>query len=232
MKKFNTEVTIDATADQLQQIGITIPNYCGQTMRAWDFNTMTATGPCARVYHYYSENDYYEIPMRYIRFIDLTIEEANFIYADAMEANITITSGLSVENHIHRLERTYLLSGQTKTIYYEVFGYQLRAILSREAHRCRLIENFVQELQAMNLNPVCEDESIRLEYNFNDSLQTRVSKLLNTYIGFWRSIAIKVNHDRQNRIARYYIKYQLITGKDLTDDQLIAAVEYVQKRIG
>jgi hypothetical protein len=232
MKKFNTEVTIDATAAQLQQSGITIPNYCGQAMRAWDFNTMTATGPCAKVYPYYSEDEHYEIPMRYIRFVDLTIEEASFIYPDAMEANITITSGLSVENHIHRLERTYLLSGQTKTIYYEVFGYQLRAILSREAHRYRLIENFMQELRVMGLDPVCEDEGIRLEYTFNDSLQPWVSKLLNTYIGFWRSIAIRVDHDRENRIARYYIKYQLITGKDLTDDQLIAAVEYVQKRIG
>lgn len=232
MKKFNTEITIDAMAAQLQQIGITIPNYCGQAIRAWDFNTMTATGPCAKVYPYYSEDDYYEIPMRYIRFVDLTIEEASLIYPDAVEAYITMVPGLSVENHLHRLERTYLLSGQAKAVYYEVSGFQLRTILSQQAHRYRLIENFVQELQAMNLQPVCEDEGIRLEYTFNDSLQPWVSKLLNTYIGFWRSIAIKVTHDRENRIARYYIKYQLITGRDLTDDQLIAAVEHVQKRIG
>ena len=231
MKKFNTEITIDATAAELQQIGITIPDYCGQAMRAWDFNTMTPNGPCAKVYPYYSENDYFEIPMRYVRFVDLTIEEASFIYPDAVEANITMISGLSVENHIHRLERTHLLSGHAKTVYHEVFGFQLRAILSQQAHRYRLIENFVQELQAMNLQPVCEDEGIRLEYIFNDSLQPWVSKLLNTYIGFWRSIAIKVDHDRQTRIARYYIKYQLITGKDLTDDELIRAVEYVQKKI-
>lgn len=89
MKKFNTEITIDATADELQEIGITIPDYCGQAMRDWDFNTMTSAGPCA----------------------------------------------------------------------------------------------------------------------------------------------IRPLHDRQNRIARYFIKYPLITGKELTDDELIRAVEYVQNRL-
>ncbi|GAB6122302.1 hypothetical protein [Dysgonomonas termitidis] len=232
MKKINLEVTLDATAAQLQEIGITIPDFCGQKMRAWDFNTMTAVGPCARVYPCYSENDYFEIPMRYIRFVDLTIEEAEFIYPDAQEANITIFSDISIARHIYNLEQKYFLTDTCRVIYCEVNpSGKLRAILSREAHKYRLIENFVQELRAMNLEPVCDEEGIRLEYKFNDSLQVCVNKLLNSYVGFWRSIAIMVGHDRENRIARYYIKYNLITGKDLTYDELVKAVEYVQKKI-
>ncbi|GAB6120992.1 hypothetical protein [Dysgonomonas termitidis] len=231
MKKINLEVTLDATAAQLQEIGITIPDFCGQKMRAWDFNTITPIGPCAMVFFYYSENDYFEIPMRYIRFVDLTIEEANFIYPDALEPNITIIPGLSIDRYIYNLEQKYLLTGPSRVIYYEVnlSDMKLRAILSETAHRYRLIENFVQDLRAIGLKPVCDEEGIRLEYDFKDSLQVCVNKLLNSYVGFWRSIAIMVGHDRENRIARYYIKYNLITGKDLTYDELIAAVEYVQK---
>jgi hypothetical protein len=232
MKKFNTEIIIDATHEQLACLGITEEGFAGQKMRAWDFNTISVYGPCAMVYHYYNEEDFFVIPMRYIKFIDLTIEDATFIWPDAMEANTVLMPGLSVDQHISHMERKYMFTEYLRAVYYEVgTNYQLRVILSQEAHRYRLIENFMQELRAMNLNPVCEDEGIRLEYTFNDSLQPWVSKLLNTYVGFWRSIAIKVNHDRENRLARYYIKYQLITGKDLTDDQLIRAVEYVQKRI-
>lgn len=237
MKKFNTEITIDATADELNEIGINVPSYGGELIlvygdsaRAWDFNTMTPSGPCAKVYPYYSENDYFEIPMRYVRFVDLTIEEASFIYPDALEANIALMPGLTIDRYIYNLEQKYLLTGPSRVIYYEVNqSGRLRAILSQEAHRYRLIERFVQELQALGLDPVCEDEGIRLEYGFGNSLQAQVNITMNRFIGFWRSIAIRTDHDRQTRIARYYIRYQLITGKDLTDDELIRAVEYVQK---
>ncbi|MBF0649145.1 hypothetical protein IR083_09965 [Dysgonomonas sp. GY75] len=231
MKKFNTEIIIDATADELQETGITIPDYCGQAMIGWDFNTITSSGPCAKVYPYYSEDDYYEIPMRYIHFVDLTIEEANFIYPDAWEANITMMLGLSVDQHIYYAEQKYMLNMIAKVVYYEVDGLKLHAILSGTAHKYRLMENLLQELRAMGLNPVCCDEYISLVYYMPAVDQKWVIQILNRYVGFWRSIAIKTDHDRNNRMARYYINYNLITGNDLTYEQLMEAIEYVQKKI-
>jgi len=231
MKKFNTEVTIDATAAQLQQIGITIPNYCGQAMRAWDFNTITSSGPCAKVYPYYNEDDYYEIPVRYIRFVDLSLEQANFIWPDAWETNITMMPGLSVDQHIYHMEQKYMLDRITKVVYYEVAGIKLHAILSGTAHKYRLMENLLQELRSIGLNPVCGDEYVSLVYYMPAVDQKWVTHILNRYVGFWRSIAIKTDHDRNNRMARYYIDYNLITGKDLTYEQLMEAIGYVQKKI-
>ncbi|MDR1718178.1 MAG: hypothetical protein LBS20_20285 [Prevotella sp.] len=189
MKKKSLKVYLDATAQQLAACDITEPGLLQGELYAWDFNTMAVFGPAARVHAFYNENDYYLVPMKYICFTDLTIEEANFIYPDAYEANITMVPGLSVDQHIGNIERKYLPRAEVKVIYYEVLpGRKLRAIFSLTAHRHRLIEAFIGHLRDMNLRVVCFDDYIDLRYSFNGDIQNRVSALFNTYIGFWRSL--------------------------------------------
>jgi hypothetical protein len=96
----------------------------------------------------------------------------------------------------------------------------------------QIIEKFIAELQSLGLKPACMNDSINLEYDFEKTLQIKVGKLLNQYIGFWRSIAIEVNHDREKLICRYRIPFKLITGTDITEDELLAIADKISKQIG
>lgn len=94
------------------------------------------------------------------------------------------------------------------------------------------VDQFCEELQALGLAPVVEDEMLLLEYSFDAVDQKAVIRLINKYVGFWKSIGIKTDHSKDDKIARYQIPVLWIKGEDLTDDQLQTAVESIQQRMG
>ena len=94
------------------------------------------------------------------------------------------------------------------------------------------VDQFCEELQALGLAPVVEDEMLLLEYSFDAVDQKAVIRLINKYVGFWKSIGIKTDHSKDDKIARYKIPVLWIKGEDLTDDQLQTAVESIQQRMG
>ena len=94
------------------------------------------------------------------------------------------------------------------------------------------IDLFRKDLEALGIIPVLENDTLSIEYPVDSVDQKAVTKLFNQYVGFWKSIGIKHNHSREERIARYTIPVALIGGEDLTEDQLFALTEQIQKRLG
>lgn len=94
------------------------------------------------------------------------------------------------------------------------------------------IDLFRKELDTIGVSCALENENIYLEYSFEAVDQKKVNRLLNQYVGFWRSIGIKTDHSKDNKIARYIIPVDWIGAGDLTDDQVLDAAEYIRQRLG
>lgn len=93
------------------------------------------------------------------------------------------------------------------------------------------IDLFCKDLEDLGIIPVLEGENLCLEYSVDSVDQKAVSNLFNKYVGFWKSIAIKTDHSREERIARYKIPVKYITGEDITEDQLLKIAHNISKRI-
>lgn len=90
---------------------------------------------------------------------------------------------------------------------------------------------FCKELDAIGVSYTFENENIILEYSFEAVDQKNVNRLLNQYVGFWRSIGIKTDHSKDNKIAKYIIPVDWIEMGNLTDEQVLDAAEYIKKRL-
>lgn len=93
------------------------------------------------------------------------------------------------------------------------------------------IDLFRKDLEALGVNPVLNDDNFCLEYSIDTVDQKAVSSLFNKYVGFWKSIAIKTDHSREERIARYKIPVKYITGEDITEDQLMTIAHNISQKI-
>lgn len=231
MKNFYTDVIIDASIEELASFDITDPSLKGAVLVGWDFNIMTQYGPSVKAYMYYNEDKYYLIPMKYIRFFDLSIERARLIYPDTLESSITIVSWIGLDRHFEEIQRKLTPYTWSKVFYHEIEGSELKVMVSPQAYKINLVGELIEKIQELGFNPVCDEEGINIEYEFEKANHKSLIKLFNKYIGFWKSIAIRTNHDKENKIARYFIKYSLITGEDLTDNQLMSVVDHIQQLI-
>lgn len=93
------------------------------------------------------------------------------------------------------------------------------------------IDLFRKDLEALGVIPVLNDDSFSLEYSVDAVDQKAVNQIINKYVGFWKSIAIKTDHSREERIARYKIPVKYITGEDITEDQLMTIAHNMSQRI-
>lgn len=93
------------------------------------------------------------------------------------------------------------------------------------------IDLFRCDLEALGITPVFDNQDICLEYPFDAVDQKAVSQLFNKYVGFWKSAGIKVDHSREDRIARYRIPVKWITGEDITEEQLMTIAHKMSQKI-
>jgi hypothetical protein len=96
-----------------------------------------------------------------------------------------------------------------------------------------LLNSFVDESKKLGLNPVVDNvkKFVNIEFNYDDELWNAWRKLLNKYVGFWKSIACHHDHDKEKRIARFRVPFHLITGKDISTDQLLAVADRISKKL-
>ena len=93
------------------------------------------------------------------------------------------------------------------------------------------IDLFRQDLEALEVTVVLEGNNFCLEYSIDAVDHKAVTKLINKYVGFWKSIGIEHDHSGEKRIARYRIPTRWITGKDVTEDQLLEISHNISKGI-
>jgi hypothetical protein len=93
------------------------------------------------------------------------------------------------------------------------------------------IDLFRKDLEALGVIPVLNGDSFCLEYSVDEIDQKAVNQIINKYVGFWKSIAIKTDHSREERIARYKIPVKYITGEDITEEQLMTIAHNMSKKI-
>lgn len=93
------------------------------------------------------------------------------------------------------------------------------------------IDLFRKDLEALGVTPVLNDDSFCLEYSVDAIDQKAVNQIINKYVGFWKSIAIKTDHSREERIARYKIPVKYITGEDITEEQLMTIAHNMSQKI-
>lgn len=93
------------------------------------------------------------------------------------------------------------------------------------------IDLFRKDLEALGVIPVLNDDSFCLEYSVDAIDQKAVNQIINKYVGFWKSTAIKTDHSREERIARYKIPVKYITGEDITEEQLMTIAHNMSKKI-
>jgi len=94
------------------------------------------------------------------------------------------------------------------------------------------VESFIAELTALSIVPNLEGEFLIMEYSYEKTLQKSVVKLIDSHIGFWKSIAIEVSHTRDPNVCRYKIPLKFITGVDITDNQVLQIADNISKKIG
>ncbi len=85
----------------------------------------------------------------------------------------------------------------------------------------KLISEFCDELRSLGLSPVLDSDYLDLEFGVDAVEPKKVTALIDKYVGFFKSIGIKAEHSREERIVRYHIPVQWISGKDITDEQLL-----------
>jgi hypothetical protein len=97
----------------------------------------------------------------------------------------------------------------------------------------KIIEAYIQELKDIGITPEIDKENgfVNIEFTFNKQVWDNFRKLLHKYVGFWKSIACHSSHDREKQIARFKVPFWMITGKDITDDQLIGIANKISKKI-
>lgn len=96
-----------------------------------------------------------------------------------------------------------------------------------------LINEFIVKLKVMGANPIIKEDSIYMEFH-NDNVEKKPWKeALNYYVGTWKSLSIKINHDIPNKIMRFTIPFELIKGKenDHSFEKIVAVAEQISKRI-
>lgn len=93
------------------------------------------------------------------------------------------------------------------------------------------IDLFCKDLEDLGITPVLEGDNLCLEYSIDATDHKAIVKLINKYVGFWKSIGIGHDHSREARIARYKIPVRWITGEDITEDQLLKIAHNISKRI-
>ena len=93
------------------------------------------------------------------------------------------------------------------------------------------IDLFRKDLEALGVIPVLNGDSFCLEYSVDAIDQKAVNQIITKYVGFWKSIAIKTDHSREERIARYKIPVKYITGEDITEEQLMTIAHNMSKKI-
>lgn len=94
-----------------------------------------------------------------------------------------------------------------------------------------MVNQFCFKLRELGLNPIIEGDFLNLEYGYEPVLQKATVKLINQFVGFWRSIGIETNHSREEKIARYKIRLSWISGKDLTKEQLFTIAGRIGQRM-
>lgn len=93
------------------------------------------------------------------------------------------------------------------------------------------IDLFRKELETLGVSCTLENDNMILGYSFDTVDQKAVNKLINQYVGFWKSIGIKTDHSKDDKTANYTIPVNWIGGEDLTDEQLLDAAEYIRQRL-
>ena len=93
------------------------------------------------------------------------------------------------------------------------------------------VESFIVDLNAISIVPKLDGHSLVIEFRHNRPLQKEFVKLLNQYVGFWKSVAVETNHSTFPNISRYKIPFRLITGKDVTYDELHRVIWNITKII-
>lgn len=81
---------------------------------------------------------------------------------------------------------------------------------------------FLAECRQLGLQAIESGEHVVVTYARDPHLQEQVSALLNKYVGFRKSIAIPTHFDPQTGQVRYEIPFHLLTGQDVTPDELDA----------
>lgn len=94
-----------------------------------------------------------------------------------------------------------------------------------------IINQFVLELQAIGLQPVQAEDTLRIAYTYEKELQQKFNKIRDRYVPFWKSFGMKVDHNKQTGGARYDIPLDLISNEDLTDSQVDFMLDGVSRRL-
>lgn len=96
-----------------------------------------------------------------------------------------------------------------------------------------LKSEFIEKLKVMKANPIIKGNSIYMEFHNDDVEKKPWKEALDFYIGRWKCLSIKVNHDIPNKIMRFTIPFDLIKGKenDHSFEKIVAVAERISKQI-
>lgn len=90
---------------------------------------------------------------------------------------------------------------------------------------------FLAECRDLGVQAHESGEQVVITYRYDAVLQKKVNALLQKYVGFWKSIAIVRDIDQQTGQVRAEIPFHLLTGQDLTPQQLEEVAENVSGQI-
>lgn len=96
-------------------------------------------------------------------------------------------------------------------------------------------EQFIAEIKLLSfpeieIKETCETVEVII-FPFKEEARLPVVKLINKYVGFWKSIGITVKHSRNPDKAHWIIPYHMITGEDFSDEQFLNICNNIGKRI-
>ncbi len=94
-----------------------------------------------------------------------------------------------------------------------------------------MIEEFIEELKDMGIDPIVGENKISLEFHTKDVDLKRWKSATDKYIGSWKKMQMGINHDIPNKILRFTISFEIIGGEDYTFEQIAEVASQIAKRI-
>jgi hypothetical protein len=76
-----------------------------------------------------------------------------------------------------------------------------------------------------------DDSLLDVSYTYNRALQKQVVQLLNTYVGFWKSVALKTTLEKLTQEVMYEIPLHFITKKDVPINKLKQVIDSVTNQV-
>lgn len=94
-----------------------------------------------------------------------------------------------------------------------------------------MIGEFIERLKEIGLDPKVGENQIELEFYTKDVDLKLWKEATDIYIGSWKKMRMRIDHDIPQKLLRFTIPFEIIGGEDYAFEQIVEVAKKVSKRL-